>query len=138
MVEKKWLVGVTVLGLCVVTIGLFPFLYGTLQLLKPRTHPAFAIYSVVGIAIGTCGIFILKRKNWARILLLCLTGAYMFYWILIIYAVNYLGVIPGKHNPIDVIKSAFFFGFLPTCVIFYYLTRSKVKEQFKWRNSECR
>ncbi len=134
---KKRSVGVTVFGIVAIIISVLHVLPCILILTTTyqiRLGDIILVISIalIGFAFGFSGIFLLRLKNWARIL-------FMFQMV-------YLAVILIAFRPFcflmwlmksgieDCLKSLFAWLVclvLPCSIFIYFFTRPKVKEQFR-------
>lgn len=131
-------VGITIFGSAIIIASVLLLSFFIISIISVNkgfylTHFVEVLYVVVFIALGTSGIFIIRKKNWARILFLCL----MWTWFVLITYINYIIL---RYHPVPVSKETtltsilfqyFLYGVVPFLISVYYLTRLGVKEQFK-------
>ena len=131
--EKKRPIGVTVFGIIGMVFYAFIFLlaaFGSFLGNASLSDSVFAFISLLfGISLVISGIFIIMLRRWARILFIfqmCLIGTLAGLWLIIAIITKQI-----DNSLIFFLTFVIFFLFLlPICCI-YYLTRPKVKEQFK-------
>ena len=135
--EKKRSVGVTVIGILFILQALFSFgiLLTRPSLAKDLPSLVYVIsYSMV-LAITGVGIFLLKR--WALILSLALITAktIQLIWmsILDIGTVSKSPEFAYNIPPVGVLIALIIIFIFVGGGVIYYLTRPKVKEQFKYK-----
>lgn len=118
--KKKRSVGVTIFGIFAI---MFSFAYLT-EIQRLSKVIDLKIVVIMGISFLVFGIFILKLKNWARILFLFVIGGQSLIYVS-------WGFAHGANKGfleyfVMLIVAVFLF-----LVSLYYFTRPKVKEQFK-------
>jgi len=113
---KKRAKGATFISIFYLCTGILLFYFFLYIAITQRTfnfvHLAFATVATI------LGYFILKLKNWARVIAIM--------WTIITIFIGLLLIITEKINPIIPVTRT-----IPHLIIMYYLTRPKVKEQFK-------
>jgi len=136
--EKKRSVGVTIFGIIVIIVSIFEilsgFVGGTMICLVAGVKPhaifigVMFLFTMIGIMYLIGGFGILSLKYWARNLILLVS---FFKSILIILSL-FLGIKVVIKEPAAALY------FIPQIIvlfllisILYFLTRPKVKEQFK-------
>jgi hypothetical protein len=136
--ENKSVRGVTILGifllLCSVP-ALFAAIIGGISGSQAKTPPQILLDIIMRILfISSPAVFIitgmglLKLKNWARLIVICLSPALSF------IAVGISGIFLDAIMPPNIVSKAIILGTIIMSVgLIYYLTRSAVKEQFKQR-----
>jgi hypothetical protein len=131
--EKKMSAGIAAVGIYAIIISFFLlYVYISLMLLPSGKFLVLLIPIIIAISIGLSGIFILRLKNWARILLMF----QMVYWIFIgirgvhvLFILSSSGIGKGSNYPNAWTGFGIFF-LLPAIIVIYFFTRPKVKEQF--------
>jgi len=116
--EKKRSVGVMVFGILAL---LFSFAYLTeISILSKVLDTKIVVLMGFGFLIS--GIFLLKLKNWARILFLFTAGAQSLVYIWWNFTV--------KRDFLEHLV-LLFVAILLFLIFYYFFTRPKIKEQFK-------
>ena len=127
--------GVTMFGTIIVMIGTFLLFYHIfiIDRFNHIFHPAELLYFSVYVILDVTGIFIIRRKNRARILFLCLIWAWFIFISYIVYLIirYHPFMLPKRWHLKDILFGYFSFGILPFLISIYFFTRPKVKEQFK-------
>lgn len=118
--EKKWIIGVNLFViLLLITIVGVPLILGIIDGENALTYPPTLISTLLAIFFSI-GLF--KRKNWLRII---------FLWIIWIVSISLIiggaGLAGNAVNTITFVLTML----LIAGVITFFLTRPKVKEQFK-------
>jgi len=132
--EKKHLMGIKACGIEALLISLL-LLFAYFSLLAlPSMNLRFLIIPIsIAIGFGVSGIFIFKLKNWARILFMF----QMMYWAILglkgvraFYILDLSEMVKADNYPESWLGWLIFFIF-PASASIYFLTRPKVKEEFK-------
>jgi hypothetical protein len=131
---KKRSAGVTIVGVYAIIISFFLlYIYISVILLPSVNFIAPLMNIIIAISIGMSGIFILRLKNWARILFIF----QMIYWVIIgmrgvhaLFILDFSGIGKGNNYPNAWIGFGIF-SLLPAIIIIYFFTRPRVIEQFK-------
>jgi len=128
--EKKRSIGVTIIGILSILGGVVGI---GLNAGKLSEYPHYPIFHIIisGLAFGMFSIFtgigLLRLKEWARKaeIILCILGALLYFSLMVVLS----------HGSIEDAFLAFFqrswFKTIIAIIIIIYLTRPKVKEQFK-------
>jgi len=116
-VEKKWSIGVNAFSWYQIVQGIVVGLIGVLSF--DIHHIGYSIQRpIVAILLIVMGVYLLQRKNWARLgIITVLTAA---------LAISLYFAILFRPNIL-----VYFFRCMITGAMIYFLTRPKVKEQFK-------
>jgi hypothetical protein len=146
MTEKKRSVGVTVFGIIGLLLSLFHLIFVglSLRLLIESVQLKFLLIrflptAVAGFFLGICAIFVLRLRNWARIMYLIsipvivliaywscrflnIMGYFVYDWTLAYKLWKFSG------SALILLGTINIFHFLAALVFF---TRPKVKEQFR-------
>ena len=93
-------------------------MFGPIAIQQNRNGVVLSIKVITSALFLSSGIGIIKYKEWSRKLLLCLCG------LRVIYGLTICVIFSLFHPHFAIILAVGLF-------LFYYLTRSKVKEQFK-------
>lgn len=134
MIEKNRSVGITILGWICLIFAVYYILGSLFIVLKSGLLNKISIMPLVGLSYLIVGIGILKRKNWARLSLLVMMVFVLF------GSINSGIIFFRRISRPDGVVTPFLdsiIAFIALCYLalplvnFYYLTRSKVKDQFK-------
>ena len=130
--EKKRSVGVFVCGIIAIVISLYLlYAYITLSDMPPPDRISLIMPGIIAISFFISGIFILRLKNWARILFMIQMVYYVFVGLRgVTYILSIEKIFKGHISQMSWLAWLLLF-FLPSVSSIYYLTRPKVKEQFK-------
>ncbi len=145
--EKKRSLGIIICGLLAIIIGLLE-LYGCLEFynwssldkeLLQLDSLKLVTFIIIAISFLVSGIFILKLRNWARILFMILMVYWVIFGLLKLFIPHIIDkiLLPStvevvyKYFELSDLLIYFIWYGLPAIGSIYFLTRPKVKEQFK-------
>ena len=127
--EKKRSVGVTIFSVIMIIAGIV-LIFATYSV--PLIIESFMPTAMLSLCIIIIvGIYILKRKNWARILVLWVTSLWVIVGLLTTYSSIFKTAMPGSKLVVNIVADFLIWHFLPFVTTFYFFTRPKVREQFK-------
>ena len=128
--ENKNLIGIKIVGIVGVIMGVIELTMFLGALFVNALFSA-ALVLMYGLSIIISAIFILKLKNWARIVFIVLILGSMIFWLQGEYAICASNIAHGfSVSILEIFVFLIVKGIIPALCI-YYLTRPKVKEQFK-------
>lgn len=119
--ERKRSIGITLFGTFALILGLVMLTVSSRMMMYHLTLYT-TVYVIASLSFIGSGIFMFKRKNWARRL------------FLVLLTINVFTGTQGYYFGLLLVKSLFvylIFSFSPFVLSLYYLTRPRVKEQFK-------
>ena len=122
-------IGVTAFGLVAILLGALVAAGPIRELLTYELNLYVALGISAGMLLMVSGVFILRRRSWARWLFLGLMGGNTVLGLQGVYYGVPLAVVPGVewiYWPAFLLLSL-----LPFVVAVYYFTRPYVKDQFK-------
>lgn len=125
-------IGVTLFGVSAIVLGLLTLLSEVMELIDVQDadyignsfYVVFLTQILYAFTLILSGIFILKLRNWARILFLLFMGLRLFQGM--------AGLYSNRHSFLAVMLPLFLvFNLLLFIISLYFFTRPKVKTQFK-------
>jgi len=134
--ENKRLIGIKVCGITALLFSLF-FLFVCFPLAGfPKIDwEVTGINLIIAMSFGISGIFLIRLKNWARILFLLQMACWAILVFMAVRSFHTRGVSSKIKETIEINSKIwlwwFALGFLPAFLSGYFLTRPKVREEFK-------
>lgn len=143
---KKRSVGVTILAILMILDSGFNSLFfailAPLGVLIPGVNILFvgitsSMHIILNVALITCAVGLLVLKEWARKTTICVyaiqgvLSAIGTFLILNMPGVKLPQGLSANFTKYSLISSSVFWGLVKFAIVFFFLTRPKVKEQFK-------
>ena len=129
--EKRRSIGVMIFGILLLLFAVFPIGVLIRALINPvyAVRPgAVAMYFAMAVMLAILSLGILKFKNWARVVCICMA----WIWGISVIAVGFTLGPDLSSEPTDfVILGVLFYALCVFGPVIFFLTRPKVKEQFK-------